>query len=177
MPKLSNFSEIKVGDYLSETQYYQVTKKTNETISVINERAFEFQISHNIVEEGILSASQFNDERIVIRSELVSILENAKDTVFTVNFHKLPNEKSLLEKLQDVRLADLGDSVKLKKLAKSMNLGEERTLIGHLNHTEPKMGRSSVTDLEIPIGHHRNRLIDHRTLNWMIINNIKYRVR
>jgi len=173
----TKFNEIAVGDYLSETQYYQVTKKTNDRITVSNERGFSFDISNKIVEEGILSANQFNQEKKVARSEIVERLENAKDMIFTVNFNKLPNEKSLLERLQNVKISDLGSETELKKLAKDMVKGELRTMVGHLNHSEPRMGRSSVTDLEIPVGQHRNRLVDHRTINWLIINNVKYVVK
>lgn len=172
-----NFSQIKEGDYLSETQYYCVEKVHPDRITVVNDRKFKFDISKNIVEEGLLTANQFTEEKKVSRSEIVDRLENARDMIFTVNFNKLPNEKSLLERLKNVKISDLGDETSLKKLSKEMTKGELRTLIGHVNHTEPKMGRSSVTDLEIPLGQHRNRLVDHRTINWLIIGGVKYVVK
>lgn len=175
--KRSSFDKIQIGDYLSETQYYKVVDKKGGKIYVSNERGFEFNISSNIVEEGMLTANQFEEEKKVNRTDIVNLLENAKDTIFTVNFNKLPNEKSMLEELKNVKISDLGSETELKKLAKRMNMGEERTLIGHLNHSEPKLGRSNVTDLEIPVGQHRSRLVDHRTINWLIINNVKYVVK
>lgn len=45
--------------------------------------------------------------------------------------------------------------------------------MGYLLETEPKMGRSQVIDLEAPAGR-RHRLVDHRTINWLILKNIKY---
>ncbi len=172
--KLTSFDKIEIGTYLSETQYYKVIEKNVNSIKVSNERGFEFTISADIVEEGMLSANQFDKEVKTSRTEIINILENAKDTVFTVNFNKLPTDKSVLEKLKDVKVTDLADVSTMKQLSKQFMLGEDRTLIGHLSYTEPKMGRSSVIDLDIPLGQHRGRLVDHRTINWLMINNVKY---
>lgn len=51
--------------------------------------------------------------------------------------------------------------------------GAERVLTGHLISLEPKMGRSQVRDLNILTGNPL-RLVDHRTLKSLIINDIKY---
>lgn len=172
-----SFDALKKGDFLSETQYYRVIDKKIGEILVSNERGFEFSIGKEIVEEGLLSAGQFTDEIVVSRTEIVTLLEEAKDRVFTVNFNKLPSEKSIINCLKGVTVADLSNDKSLKKLAKQLLIGENRTLIGHLDRTEPKLGRSSVTDLEIPIGEHRQRLVDHRTIQWLIIDGTKYIVK
>lgn len=170
----TKFDDLNEGDYLSETQYYLVKKKALGEIIVSNERGFEFSIGREIVEEGLLSAGQYTSEQKVSRTAIVQLLEDAKDRVFTVNFNKLPSEKSVLECLKKVAVADLANEKALKKLSKEILIGETRTLIGHLDATEAKMGRSTVTDLEIPVGQHRQRLVDHRTINWLIIGGVKY---
>lgn len=51
--------------------------------------------------------------------------------------------------------------------------GTNRTMIAHLIGEETKMGRSLVMDLE----EGGPKQIDHRTLNWVILNGVKYTVK
>ncbi len=51
--------------------------------------------------------------------------------------------------------------------------GQERILRGRLIRPEPLLGRSMVEDLDIT-GDNRVRQVDHRTLKWLIVGNIKY---
>ncbi len=54
--------------------------------------------------------------------------------------------------------------------------GEERTLRGRLVKPEPLMGRSLVEDLDVD-SNHRQRLVDHRTLKWLIVDGTKHIVK
>lgn len=51
--------------------------------------------------------------------------------------------------------------------------GTERTLRGRLIAPEPLLGRSTVEDLDVETGN-RMRLVDHRTLKWMVVDGVKY---
>lgn len=53
---------------------------------------------------------------------------------------------------------------------------EERVLRGRLVKHEALLGRSMVEDLDIADGH-RTRLVDHRTIQWLIVDNVKYTVK
>jgi len=174
--KRTNVADLSVGDFLSETQYYEVVGLTDERVKVRNERDYEFSIAHPIVEEGMYSAGQFGEEVKVTRTELCEILENAGDSIFTVNFHKQLNEKDVVEEI----LAAVEEGKGPRALKTRVNAavkkgvkGEGRTLIGYLVQVEPKMGRSQVIDLQAPAGR-RYRLVDHRTINWLILKNVKY---
>jgi hypothetical protein len=57
--------------------------------------------------------------------------------------------------------------------AKEILAGKETTVIGHLSKTEGKLGRSLVIDL--PSKGYKQ--VDHRTLKWLIIRNVKYSVK
>ena len=52
--------------------------------------------------------------------------------------------------------------------------GEERVLRGRMVEWESMYGRSRVEDLDIPRGENRLRLVDHRTLKWLIVRGVKY---
>jgi len=54
--------------------------------------------------------------------------------------------------------------------------GEERTLRGRLVQPEPLLGRSHVEDLDVKEGH-KLRLVDHRTIKWLVVEGVKYVVK
>ena len=54
--------------------------------------------------------------------------------------------------------------------------GGERTLRGKLVAPEPLLGRSMMEDFDIESGH-RLRLVDHRTIRWLIVEGVKYVVK
>jgi len=174
--KKINVSDLSPGDKLSRLAYYEVVKKNDDDIIVKNENGFKFQISNGIVENEMFSSGQFNSTKKVSRTELVEILEKAGDTIFTTTFFKQSTEKRIKELLKQYD----GFSAKAKQrptFCKTLLHGEHRTLVGYLLHTEPKMGRSQVVDLEVPKGTFNKRLIDHRTLESIIIKNTKYIVK
>ena len=52
--------------------------------------------------------------------------------------------------------------------------GGERVLRGRLVAPEPLLGRSMVEDLDLAPNEHRQRLVDHRTIKYLIVNGSKY---
>ena len=54
--------------------------------------------------------------------------------------------------------------------------GAERVIVARLVDTENHMGRSNVIDLEVSTGT-PTRQIDHRTLEYVILNDVKYVVK
>ena len=54
--------------------------------------------------------------------------------------------------------------------------GEERVLRGRLVTPEPLLGRSMMEDLDIR-GKNRLRLVDHRTIKYLVVEGVKYVVK
>lgn len=54
--------------------------------------------------------------------------------------------------------------------------GTERVLRGRLIRPEPLLGRSMVEDLDVAASH-RQRLVDHRTIRYIIVEGVKYEVK
>lgn len=179
----SDFKQIRKGDFLSETQYYEVKNVTPDQIAVVNERGFEFNIGRAIVEEGLFSATQFTETVKVSRTELIEIFHGVGDTVFQVCFNKQPTADAINEAIESANKGKILPINELKRLVKQAYKGEERILIGYLVKTETGFGRSMVIDLEAntskstPEWDSRLRQVDHRTLNWLIYKNIKYEVK
>lgn len=189
----SQVAKLKIGDRLSETQYYEVlatgSPVVNGTIKVKNERGFEFSIGYGIVEEGIYSADQYNEEVFVTRTELIERFSKCGDTVFTVNYHKQPEVKTINEAIESANKGKILPIAELKKIVKEAYKGEERTLTGYLISVETGFGRSLVIDLKAdtskstpatadkPAYDARIRQVDHRSLNFLVQKNIKYTVK
>ena len=122
----SRFNELTEGDQLSEIQYYTVKRKDRNGALLVNERGLEMKFSPLIIEEGMHSASQYsNGEVKVTRTEMIEMLRNAGETVFTVNFNKQPKAKNLMDIFND-------PNRKVKTQVEMMNLmkGENRTMVG-----------------------------------------------
>ena len=179
MNKKCNLAFIKEGDFLSEIQYYRVLEVRNSTVRVVNERGMEFTIGGDIVEEGIFSANQFTEVVELTRTQLIEQLSNVGNTIFTVNFNKLPTVKDINAAIEGLNKGQILPVSQMKKNVKAAFDGEERTLIGYLIQTETGFGRSSVIDITVERGDKpewdaRIRQVDHRTLNWLIHKNVKY---
>lgn len=164
-----NVGELQTGDYLSETQYYKVLSRKQGGIEVENERGFKFNISEPIIQEGCYSSNQFTDEEKVTQTELADILQNAGDSVFSINFNKKTKPEDVLAELKKLPKKEF--TVKAMKTAIA---GEARTMVAHRVSSEPSLGRTQVVDLETEIGGRRLRLIDHRTINWIVLKNVRY---
>jgi hypothetical protein len=55
--------------------------------------------------------------------------------------------------------------------------GTPRVLVGRLVSSEHLLGRSMVEDLLLPNSESRIRQVDHRTLNYIIIDGVKYELK
>jgi hypothetical protein len=85
----------------------------------------------------------------------------------TVNFNCKVDEKAVHERLSKATANDLKDT---KALAKELLTGTEKTIVGRLSKTEGKLGRSLLIGLpDVSFAQ-----VDHRTINWVILKNVKY---
>ena len=73
----------------------------------------------------------------------------------------------MVEKLQAVSEKEFKDA---KTFAKELLTGKESTVVGRLTKTEGKLGRSLVVG--IPANNFVS--VDHRTIKWLILKNVKY---
>lgn len=172
----SDFSKLQVGDHLSERQHYTVIQVNGDGARLRNDRGFEYDAEIEVVEEGMVSASQATETVKVSRTELVRRLNNSK-SIFTVNYNKKTSIEDgaakIAQWLTNVSAGNLMSDEEHRTLAHNVQLGEDRTLVGYVTH-EGDHGRTQVVDVEVPEGEHNLRLVDHRTINWLILDSIKY---
>lgn len=102
---------------------------------------------------------------------MVELLMNAKECVFTVTFRKKIQPKDIEDTLSAIKTdAQLKNC---KDLAKQLTEGQETTITGYLVKTEEKLGRSTIIDLAQDYNKGW-RQVDHRTIEELILKNVKY---
>jgi hypothetical protein len=104
-------------------------------------------MSRDIMEYEMNSSKVYGSEEKISRSNVVEILANAKDTVFTITFHKQVDDKYVQEQLTSADKSTWGNATKLKALSKELVHGKECTMTCFLLKSENKLGRSRVIDL------------------------------
>ena len=169
---LWDVKKFETGQWLSQSAYLTVKDIAGTKITVENQFGDQMHISKDILEK-MDSAHHFKTEVPMNMTELAELLENAGDTVFQVSFRKQVNEARVQEKLEETSAKELKDSKFINNFAKELIEGEECTMVCHLVKAESTLGRSTVIDLSTS---HANkfRQVDHRSINWLIINNCKY---
>ena len=113
----------------------------------------------------------FASEEKLSLTKVAEKLEQANTACFTVCFNTKIDEKDVATKLSEASLDDLKNNS--KKIAGELLHGEQRILVGRLAGGERKLGRSLVIDLPTQ----GFRQVDHRTLNWLILKNVKYTIK
>lgn len=165
------FSELKSGDFLSQTSYCKVTRvigdENQRKVVVENNLGDKWTIGKNIVEREMYSSSQFSRIEKKTMTELANLMSNVKDSVFTVCFTRKLNSDHIETILNENK--DLDN----KKLSKLLLKGKDRVLVGRMDTGDTVLGRSRVVDLE----NGGYRLVDHRTIKWIIVKNVKYELK
>ncbi len=168
-------SIVKEGDVFALIRYCTVTSTTahgGSKFAVKTDDGNAWDVSKSIVASSCYTANQFVVEERKTRGEIAHLFEHAGDAAFTVCFRKQPKAEDIAELLagadEDVRTMT---QAKRRKLAKTFLEGEERVLVGHLASDKlDDFGRMSVMDLVV----NERRLVDPRSLEWLILKRVKY---
>ena len=80
--------------------------KENVTVVATNEPKKELTMSRDILEFEMNSGKVYDSEEKVTRTEMVNLLVNAKECVFTAKFHKKVDDKYIQEILGEVKSKD-----------------------------------------------------------------------
>lgn len=176
----TNLSQLKVGQKLSETQFYNVDKIVGDQIQLTPEGATEpIIVSKGYLESNIDNPYQFSKVEKKSRTELIQIFESLTNVVVSANFNKKVDEKDVVAELLATHTNTAPKDVEkeFKKAVKRALEGEERTMVGrHYGHKN-EFGRINFVDMEEAIEARRNKQVDPRTLNYVIARGVKYEVK
>lgn len=178
-PKLTRWdlSKLAVGNWFSDTKYLKVENQQSESvIEAVTADGHNLVISADIVKNEMYSATHFGEERKVTRTELAGVIEDAGNMVFSVNFRGKTNEKKMAEMVKELDPEILNNKRKLNKYVKEMLEGKETQMTAHLARSEPKLGRSLVIGLDVR-GPSKFRQVDHRGIESIVYNNVRYHLK
>jgi hypothetical protein len=148
-------SKVKPGDLVLTKTYVKVDEVRDDNNIVVSDvdKPQRFRIEGKELIDELGSADSFDTVEKVTLTKMAETLSTSYTTPFTVCFNKQLTDKDIKE---------------------GKKIGELRKLRGRLIAPEPLLGRSKVEDLDLAEGSHRMRLVDHRNINWLIVNGVKY---
>ena len=142
MAKSCKLIDIKVGDYLYEVTYYQVTGVNNEDVSVRTSTGTTMKISNSLIEDIAYCTTQFTQEVKMTRTQLAQKIEQLGRSAFFIKFRKLVQPNDVADALEN---ADMSTQAKRRKLVKEAMQGKERVMHARLYY-------SDEADVEIELG-------------------------
>lgn len=140
-------TDIKVGDLMSITYYFKVTGKKDNAISCVD--ATNSKMSFDITGNELIETCTSADQ--FTTESRVTMTTAAERLIST---HGEPFTVCFTKQE-----------------------GGDRVLRGRLIAPETVLGRSKVEDLDLPPTENRMRLVDHRTIKWLVVGGKKYVVR
>lgn len=178
---MTKFKNLKVGEKLSETQYYSVEKISGNRVQLINQNEQRVVVDNGYVEQCLTSANQHDGVKKITRTEMAKLFIENPNIVFTVSFNKQVKEadvvKEVMETYEASTIKSMATAVK-KAIKKALN-GEERVLVGYHTGVQDDFGRISAVDMNIAKDPSKDyntalRLVDPRQLNYLIIKGVRY---
>jgi hypothetical protein len=186
---MTKFRNLKVGSKLSETQYYRVEKIQDGQVQLRNDYNEPIVVTTDYVEKCLVSADQYYEEKTMSRTDIVNLFLASTNIVLTVNYNKQVDENEVRKQLYLLYPNKggkiLSESSYRKKVAEAIESalsGEERTMIGRHYGTKDEFGRIRFIDMEKDKDTSkdydtRQRLVDPRTIKYVILKGIKYSVK
>lgn len=167
-------SDLKTDEWLSGTVYYKILSSNGSSQNVIDSYGRTLTVANGILGNEMISASQYDAQQEVTRTEMVDKLLNAGSCVFTVTFRKQLTGERVNELLEEEKYEGQPPTKKRKICDKILKSGETREMVAYLQSTEHNLGRTNCIDLNLPLNGYRVRQVDHRTLESLILRRVKY---
>ena len=179
------------GSILSETSFYVVKEVKGDRIIVNDDFGHEITLSEKYVSEICQSADNYTSEEPKSMTELAEIFINSPRTAMTVAFVTKSTEKTKKDyelekstKIHEIMNASLATTSSLlndlieNPITKTIP-GKERIMKGRHYGSVDDLGRVHFIDMEISRDvtkdyDTRSRQVDPRTIQWLVINRVKY---
>lgn len=186
---MTKFENLKVGEKLSETQFYSVVKKGAARVQLKADDGRLVVLDKEYIDNFLISADQYLEEKAITRTEAAALFIASTGIALKVNYNTKVDEKKALAAMEAIypnkggkMLSEADYKKKAKEILSSVTMGEERTMVGRHYGSVNEFGRVSFIDMEIDKDtskdyDSRTKQVDPRTINWMIIKGVKYKVK
>ena len=150
-------SQVKSGDLMAFVHYVKVDSVYNNgselVVTDLNNNKKEIRITGDELISNALSADQYHETIKVSKSDAIDVLLSAYNRPLKISFQK----KDGTERIMRCRFIQ-----EVEKFGRSM---------------VEKFGRSMVENLDIVGDEERIREVDHRELNWIILEGVRFEVK
>ncbi len=186
---MADFKKLKTGSKLSETQYYVVEQVKNNDVLLRTDLGELINVNPTYVEKCLVSADQYNDEKTMSKTDITNLFLSSTNVALTVNYNKQVKEDEVKKQLYALYPNKggkiLSEAEFKKRIATAVSdalVGEERTMVGRHYGSQDEFGRVRFIDMEETRDlskdyDTRQRLVDPRTINWLILKGVKYNVK
>ena len=171
----------------SENQFYTEVKRVGDKVQLVNQLGTNIVVPVEYLDK-IQSADNFKSEEKLSQTDLINIVLANPRTAMTIYFRKKDKKKSKIAlkkekqaKIDEIQLApaskvasllqDLMDNPILENIP-----GEMREIKGYYTGTQDDRGRFQFMDMQTDARGNRNVVkgVDSWTIQFVIVNNIKY---
>lgn len=186
---MAKFKNLNPKTKLSETQFYSVEKVQGNKVQLRNDYGESIVVDDQYVEKCLVASDEVEGTKQMSRTDLTNLFLASTNVVMTVNYNKQVKEDEVKKQLHSLYPNKGGKILSESDFKKQVNaalsgalVGEERTMVGRHYGSQDEFGRVRFIDMEADKGTKpdydgRNRLVDPRTLNWLILRGIKYVVK
>lgn len=181
---MTKFNQLSIGNSLSEVQYYKVVKIVGNQVQLQNDNGEDIIVDDKYVESCLFSADQFEKTVNVNKTEAANIFLQNAGVVMTVVFYKQIKETDVLKEIMEAHQNSTPKDVEkaFKSAIKKALHGERREIVGRHNGSIEEFGRVHFTDMQIEKDSTksydvRQRLVDPRTIESIIVKGVKYIVK
>lgn len=184
-----NYKKLKPGDIVSEVQHYIYEGGSN--FKMDNGKIINIGSGYADSAE-MFSADQYTTETKVTKTQLAEIILENRNKAMTISYNKILKEKEELKRLAEIVksfypnkgtiLSQKDYEAKVEKsITKDFTLqGEERIIRGrHYGQFDDTNTYLKFIDMDVKKDSSssydtRQRMVNLRDPNWVIVNNIKY---
>ena len=172
--KLCDASKVKVGSVFSRHSFGKVldkgTDRGTEYFKIQNLEGKTWTITADIVEAEFSFADQFETTETVSRTRAIEVLTENPYRSITISFRKKVDHKEVAKEL--AKGQEQLTKRQWTKKVKDLLAGEERTMEGYHTGTFDEHRRLRFNE-----SGKGARLVDPRTVDWMIVGRTKYKVK
>lgn len=177
--KRCDAAKLKVGDVYSRHSFGKVVEidRYRGMATIENSNGNKWSIGLDVLELEFTIAEQFDSEENLSRTALIELMKTFPRTAMTVNYNKkvVPNDNAdeILNLINEaIKTGKAPTKQAVRKLANAQQVGPERTMVGFHANSFDEHGRLKFQESD-----KGQRLVDPRTINWAIIQRIKYIVK
>lgn len=183
-----DFNKLETGEVLSESQYYTVEKIADDKEKVqLGTANGSIVVSREYADTYLNSANQHISEEKLNQTELINIVLSNPRIAMSIYFQKAGKKKtkkaindeleSRSAKLQADFMAKGAVALKeaLQNPVTDFVPGEMRLIKGYFTGSQDERGRFNFVDMEDP--KKLTKGVDSRTIQYVIVNNIKYKLK